>query len=151
NISTRGTWIETNLFCLAIPSSGPTPIPPPPVDPTATRRQAHDARVAPAGCKSCHNIIDPGGYSLEHFDAMGNYGDVDNGKPVDSSGAFTSPMLSFNSFDDLAPQLAESCPVAQCFAKMWMSDAFDVPATSANLPFTEGEINHAANAFANSD
>jgi hypothetical protein len=36
-------------------------------------------------------------------------------------------MLKFISIDDLAPQLGVSCPVAQCFAKLVMADAFAVP------------------------
>jgi hypothetical protein len=95
--------------------------------------------------------MDTPGFSLEHFDEQGSYRDLDNGKPVDSSGTLLTPPLSFTSYDDLAPQLAVSCPVAQCFAKLVMTNAFAVSPTSANLPFTDEEVNHVANAFANSN
>ncbi len=90
---------------------------------------------------------------MEHFDEMGNYRDLDNGKPVDSSGVIDSYllMLAFTSINDLAPALAVACPIAQCFAKVVMSDAFGVPLMSTNAPFTAEEANHVANAFANSN
>jgi hypothetical protein len=118
--------------------------------------------------------MDPFGFSLEHFDALGNYRGLDNGSPVDSSGTTDTchqreggpcivgvplPVLAFTSILDLAPQLAVSCPVAQCFARLAMSDAFSVPLAisransnpSPNLPFTQEEVNHVANAFADAN
>jgi hypothetical protein len=100
--------------------------------------------------------MDPPGYSLDNFDRFGNYRETDNGGAVDSSGTVSIPfstplpMLTFTSILDLAPQLAVSCPVAQCFAKLVMTDAFAVPLGSMN-PFTTQEANHVANAFANSN
>ncbi len=61
------------------------------------------------------------------------------------------PALTFTSIDDLAPQLATSCVVARCFSKQLMIDAFAVPSTSANLPFSGAEIDEVATAFANSN
>ena len=37
----------------------------------------------------CHGIINPLGFTLEHFDAVGRYRERDNGKPIDSSGRIT--------------------------------------------------------------
>ncbi len=96
--------------------------------------------------------MDPPGDSLEHFDETGTYRDLDNGKAVDSSGAITAlgVNLRFNSIDDLAPQLAVSCVVAQCFTKTMMTDGMGVPRPNA-MPFTDEEVNHVANVFANSN
>jgi hypothetical protein len=118
--------------------------------PGVTRRQTLENDVKEATCQACHELTDPPGDSLEHFDAMGNYRDVDNGSAVDSSGTISSLMLSFASIDDLAPQLAQACPVALCFGKVLMADAFAVMPND-NLPFTDDEMNHVANAFANSN
>jgi len=152
HISVRGQWMAANLFCVAVPDVPPgLPVSPrPPAG--MTERQQLESDVSPPLCISCHIPMDPPGDSLGHFDAMGNYRDLDNGSPVDSSGSLQSPlpMLKFTSIDDLAPQLAVSCPVAQCFAKLVMTDAFAVPPGSMN-PFTAEEANHVANAFANSN
>ncbi|MDX2053030.1 MAG: DUF1588 domain-containing protein, partial [Polyangiaceae bacterium] len=37
-------------------------------------------------CASCHTLIDPLGFGLENYDAVGAYRAVESGKPVDSSG-----------------------------------------------------------------
>jgi hypothetical protein len=152
-ISSRGQWMANSLWCSVIPASpaGLPPLMPPP--PGLTRREALQNALSPPQCKGCHNVMDPPGYSLEHFDAMGNYRDLDTGKPVDSSGTLGAPfpMLNFTSIDDLAPQLAVSCPVAQCFAKLVMTDAFAAAAPGSMNPFTAEEANHVANEFANSN
>jgi hypothetical protein len=140
-----------NLFCQQVP-------PPPPnlpaggtPGPNETRREALEAAVSAPACLACHTLTDPPGYSLEHFDAQGNYRDIDNGKPVDSSGTISSPvMLTFSSIDTLAPQLATSCTVAHCFSNSLMTDAFAAATSGAAPTFTEEEINHVGNVFANS-
>jgi hypothetical protein len=149
-ISTRGAWMWEKLFCMPVP---PAPANLPPFDPNGpgvTRREKLENQVSQASCQGCHTILDPPGDALEHFDAMGNYRDIDNGKPVDSSGTIGPLMLSFAGIDDLAPQLASSCSVALCFSKEVMSDAFGA-SSSGNPPFTDQESNHVANAFANSN
>src|SRR5262249_28275374 len=39
-------------------------------------------------CMVCHGIINPLGFTLEHFDAVGRYREKDNDKPVDSTGSY---------------------------------------------------------------
>jgi hypothetical protein len=154
-ISARGRWMVENLLsCSAVPTPpANTPMTSPPPMPGQTRREELVSELANPVCSVCHSLMDPPGLSLEHFDEMGSYRDLDNGKPVDSSGIlYGSPaMLAFTSIDDLAPRLAVACPVAQCFAKIVMNDAFGFHPTSTNVPFTAEEANHVANAFANSN
>ena len=37
-------------------------------------------------CASCHSLIDPAGFSLENFDAVGRWRTVEEGQPIDVSG-----------------------------------------------------------------
>ena len=37
-------------------------------------------------CAACHNVIDPVGFSLENFDAVGRWRTAEEGKPVDATG-----------------------------------------------------------------
>jgi len=148
-IPQRGAWMQENLFCKPVP---PPPVDVPQTDPSTaqgvTRREKLESAVSPAVCMSCHSLLDPTGDSLEHFDAMGNYRTTDGGAAVDSSASITSPMaVSFDSFEDLAPVLATSCAVAQCFTGAVMKDAFAVN----KLQFTESDVNQVANAFAEGD
>jgi hypothetical protein len=36
-------------------------------------------------CATCHNVIDPAGFSLENFDAVGRWRNTEEGKPVDAT------------------------------------------------------------------
>jgi cytochrome c551/c552 len=82
----RGKWILENLI-------GTTPPPPPgnvpPLDaqPGVTPRTIRERMAAhrqPA-CAGCHRLIDPLGFALESFDAVGAWRTQENGRPVDSS------------------------------------------------------------------
>ncbi|MEY4940237.1 MAG: hypothetical protein RIQ93_1972, partial [Verrucomicrobiota bacterium] len=84
----RGKWILDNLV-------GTPPAPPPAnipaledvaVSPTARGRERLAAHRADPACASCHDIMDPIGFSLENFDAVGRWRTVEEGRPVDVSG-----------------------------------------------------------------
>ncbi len=84
----RGHWILANLV-------GEPPPPPPPNVPalddnTVSASLPMRARLAKhrenATCASCHNIMDPVGFALENFDAVGRWRTEEDHKPVDASG-----------------------------------------------------------------
>ena len=84
----RGHWILENLL-------GSPPPPPPPNVPSlddatvsATlpiRERLAKHRENPA-CASCHNVMDPVGFALENFDAVGRWRTMEDRKPVDATG-----------------------------------------------------------------
>jgi len=86
----RGKWILNNIL------GSPPPDPPPnvPALPEAktqakmqTMRQRMAAHRANPVCATCHNMIDPAGYALESFDAIGRFRTVDESfNPIDASG-----------------------------------------------------------------
>ena len=84
----RGKWILENML------GSPPPAPPPNVPtlddntvsaslPVRARLLQHRANPA---CASCHNVIDPVGFALENFDAVGRWRTSEEGKPVDATG-----------------------------------------------------------------
>ena len=88
----RGKWILQNIL-------GVTPPDPPPAVPAfpeksnvtntvpSVRERLAQHRANPA-CSSCHAMIDPPGFALENFDAVGRWRDVDESfQPLDTSGA----------------------------------------------------------------
>jgi hypothetical protein len=87
----RGKWLLDNIFGVYVP---PPPanvdttlaeIRPGTVPPTIRERLAQH-RTNPA-CASCHAVIDPPGFALEHFDAIGGWRTKDeSGRPVDATG-----------------------------------------------------------------
>ena len=87
----RGKWVLENL--LAAP-----PPPPPPNVPALktegpepgqmlTMRDAMVQHRANPVCASCHARMDPIGFSMENFDAIGKWRERDSGNRIDASGA----------------------------------------------------------------
>ena len=82
----RGKWILENLMGTA-PPAPPANVPPLDSKPGAaprTIRERMAAHRAP-GCVNCHQLIDPLGFALEGFDAVGAWRTHDAGAPVDAS------------------------------------------------------------------
>jgi hypothetical protein len=86
----RGKFIATELW------NNPPPTPPDAVPaleesapvgrPSTVREQLELHRASP-NCASCHNNIDPIGFALENFDAVGRWQDrTSEGLPIDSAG-----------------------------------------------------------------
>lgn len=87
NIPRRGNFIAGQLL------GDPPPPPPPGVPPLEASeddtqrslRETFELHRRSPDCKSCHAKIDPLGFSLENFDAVGRWRDSDNGLPIDAS------------------------------------------------------------------
>ena len=86
----RGKWVLENLL------GAPVPQPPPGVETNLTEtaeaeaatsiRQRLERHRASPTCASCHAVMDPVGFSLEHFDLIGKWRDTDGGVPVNANG-----------------------------------------------------------------
>jgi hypothetical protein len=84
----RGKWILENLLN--------TPPPPPPPDvpafdqkgvgETASVRQRLESHRTNPACAACHSRIDPLGFGLETYDAIGRWRTADGNFPVDAAG-----------------------------------------------------------------
>jgi hypothetical protein len=84
----RGKWVLENVLN--------APPPPPPanvpdleeakVGAEATVRQRMEAHRNNAVCASCHSRMDPLGFGLENYDAIGTWREKDGKFPVDSTG-----------------------------------------------------------------
>jgi hypothetical protein len=88
--------------------------------PSLNTRERVLLQTKPASCLTCHGVINPLGFTLEHFDAVGRFRDMDNGKPVDSTGTYLTragKVVSFKGARDLAKFLAESEEVHASFCE----------------------------------
>jgi len=86
NVPKRGKWVLEQLL-------GESPPPPPPNvaelprDKTAgTLRERLEKHRADPGCASCHKQMDPIGFGLENFDALGRWRTSEDGRAIDASG-----------------------------------------------------------------
>ena len=85
----RGKWLLENIL------AAPMPAPPPNIPaleasnkggkPLSVREMLEMHRKNPV-CASCHARMDPLGFSLENFDAIGQWRMTDAGKPINASG-----------------------------------------------------------------
>lgn len=87
----RGKWILERLLDISPP-------PPPPDVPALQEKSAEGKKLTMRGalehhrtnavCASCHKLMDPFGFALENFDAVGRYRTIEAGTntPVDPSG-----------------------------------------------------------------
>jgi hypothetical protein len=67
---------------------------------------------------TCHGVINPLGFTLESYDAIGRFRDRENGKPIDTSGSFVTrsgQTVRFSGVRDLATFLAGSDEAHEAF------------------------------------
>ena len=84
----RGKWVLENIL------GAPPPPPPPNVPPlkendgkskpTALRERMEAHRRNPV-CAACHGRMDPLGFALEHYDAIGKWRETDTGAEINST------------------------------------------------------------------
>lgn len=87
----RGVFLARNVLGVALrpPPDAFTPLPPE-LHPDLSTRERISKQTSPKDCRSCHAIINPLGFTLEHFDAIGRQRNKENGKPIDASGSFVT-------------------------------------------------------------
>ncbi len=59
-------------------------------DPELTMREKVSQLTEPAACQNCHQIINPLGFSLEHFDAVGRYREIERQRPIDATAEYVT-------------------------------------------------------------
>lgn len=116
----RGVQIQRDMLCNTIP---PPPVDVdrtlPPLSPDIhTQRQRVEAVTAAQSCSGCHGRINPPGFSLESFDAVGRVQTTDNGYPVDTTGEMTidGELVAFNNAVDVAKAVGASEQARRCYA-----------------------------------
>ncbi len=128
----RGLFVQRSLLCNEIP---PPPqgvvIPqlPPIMEGLSTRDRLEQHTTQPL-CAACHDRIDPPGFALESFDAVGRFRTIDSGKAVDTSGVMSSESDTDGAFangGELLDRLATSADVKRCFAQHYLSFAVARP------------------------
>ena len=95
----RAKWLLENIL-------GTPPAPPPPdIPPLPARGEAGEPRTVRerlaqhrrnAACAVCHAPMDPLGFALENFDAVGAWRTRDAGLPVDASGVLADGTTAFD-------------------------------------------------------
>jgi len=148
----RGAWVLEQLLC-APPDPPPADLMIEPLgepDPNQTVRQKLEAHQTVPACAGCHVVIDPIGFGLENFDAIGQYRSVENGLTVDSSGTLivdssgTLEEAPFSGARELANLLVSDSRFAGCVSKQLLTYAvgrsFHAPEATA---YADALVKHA--------
>jgi hypothetical protein len=150
----RGQFIVEMFLCQTVPP------PPPNVDTNLdddagggtaehrTLREKLEPHRADPACAGCHNLTDPLGLALEHYDTMGRYRETDLGLTIDASGALDG--VPFADGTELAGLLRGHPNAPRCLVdKLYTYTAGRAPFPSEDEQLTaiEGELVDSGNRF----
>jgi hypothetical protein len=142
----RGQWILANLLA--------APPPPPPPDVPALKsvvdgrqlsaREQLELHRADSRCASCHSRIDPLGYALENFDAVGAWRTQEGGRPLDV-GAALPDGTAFSGLGGLRGiLLAQKDEFTQAFTERLLTYALGRGIEPGDLPTVRAIASRAA-------
>jgi hypothetical protein len=138
----RGAVIRKRLLCDELPQPDPATLPegslvPPPVTSDQTTRERFENKVRNEPCASCHAAMNPIGYVLEQYDALGRYrteenvidettGEVLSTLPIDSTAdpALTEDSMPISTGLELSQQIADSNRAEACFSRQYYRFTF---------------------------
>jgi hypothetical protein len=114
----RGVYINETILCRDIPP------PPanvkmfvPPVGATPTKREYMEMHRSDPGCAACHGLFDPIGFAFENFDWVGANRQLDQGKPVNTTGQLDLDDFTFKNSKELVTHLKGLPDTQRCFVQ----------------------------------
>jgi hypothetical protein len=120
----RGIGLLQSLACISLPPPPPTVnADEPEITPGATTRQRFATHSNNPSCAACHAKIDPPGFVLESYDAVGRYRTTEDGAPIDTSVAIVSLATDLDgpypNVRALLEKFAQSKTVGDCYTSQW--------------------------------
>ncbi len=134
----RGVSLNLDVLCATLGPPAAVIKEIPPLEPGQTNRQRIDKLTGTCG-QSCHNdMINPLGFSFEHFDGMGQWRDTENGGlTIDSTGSYAFADGVTRTWTDAAglmQVLAATPQTHTCFAKKLASFGLQRYVTANDMP-----------------
>jgi hypothetical protein len=134
----RGAFIQKQVLCREIGAPPPgAESTPQPTEGLATNRARTDAQTSGSACAGCHHtLINPTGFALEAFDAIGGYqtAEKDTGAAIDTA---ATVLLGAASVDvkgpaELMQAIAKSPEAQHCYAQKWVQYAYQRQVNAAD-------------------
>jgi hypothetical protein len=134
----RGAFIQKEVLCTVIgtppPDAEGTPLP---TDGLATNRERTDAQTAGDQCAGCHHtIINPTGFALESFDAIGSWQTTEKDTGAAINTVSTVPIgdqnVEVTGAAQLMTAIADSPVAKHCYAQRWVEFAYERTINSAD-------------------
>jgi hypothetical protein len=140
----RGKWVLDRLLCQE-PPPPPANIPQLPSGPTSgSLRQRMEQHVSDPVCAACHGKMDPIGFALEHYDAIGAWRATDGEYAIDARGTLPDGR-SFNGAIELGRTLKEDPDLPACMVRHVFTYALGRRPEGAD----EQELDHLTLSFKN--
>lgn len=130
----RGLFVLKQFMCIELgspPAGANMSIPAgmPGMGPT-TNRQNYDRATEGEVCRTCHNVINPVGFTFENFDTFGRHQTQDNGLAIDPSGRLNGVDLA--DANALVDYLANNRAVTDCVTRKYLTYAMAGPTTGSD-------------------
>lgn len=149
----RGIFVREQLLCQHVPPPPPnvnSNLPEPTEEKPLGRRQRLSAHFENPACASCHRLMDPIGFGLEGFDAIGRWRDketilIQSGEdrrarkkvelPLETAGEIAGlPDSNFSGAEQLGRILAASPVCQECVVRQFFRYAHGRAETAADAP-----------------
>ncbi len=141
-----GHILRTRLLCQSLDAPPEEADTTPPVpDPESSTREQYMVMLEDPNCFGCHNLMNPLGFSMLNYDAIGRFQTTEGVHTIDASGHLLGTDVD-GPFDDavqLMEQLSTSDQVADCVAAQW----FDFAVGHPPRPGDECGLEHAREQF----
>jgi hypothetical protein len=129
----RGKWVLARLLCQE-PPPPPATIPQLPSGPTSgSLRQRMEQHVSDPMCASCHSKMDPIGYALEHYDAVGAWRTMDGEYTINARGTLPDGR-SFDGAIELGRTVKEDPALPACMVRNLFTYALGRQPENADEP-----------------
>ena len=118
----RGRFVRERLMCETLvppPGNVMVTLPPPTFGTARDRLTQHSSDPY---CAGCHKLMDPVGFGLEKYDAIGAFRNDENGRVIDAHGEIVGSKDLDGTFDgalELGAKLSTSPAVHACVARQW--------------------------------
>ena len=117
----RGVFITRSMLgrTLKPPPESVAPLAPE-LHPDLTTRERVSLQTQAEACQTCHAMINPLGFALEGFDAIGRYRQEENDRPVESSGTYltrSGEVARFDGVRELGAFLAKNGETHEAFVR----------------------------------
>jgi hypothetical protein len=115
----RGVFLARNILGVSLrpPPDAFTPLPAE-LHPKLNTRERITLQTSPNNCMTCHGVINPLGFTLERYDAIGRFRETENEKQIDATGTFVTrggSIEKFNGAKDLAKFVVSSEEAQEAF------------------------------------
>jgi hypothetical protein len=124
----RAIYVLESILCQTLPSFPGDIDVTTPLDGSRNGATARD-RLAPtttnATCRGCHDGINPSGFALEQYDALGRYRTEENGTTINASGELYFPGATgqFSNSVEFLDLIASSPTARTCYVDHWLQAA----------------------------